>query len=123
MSSSIRGAVKKSALSQPEKEAAATVEDIKTASLEDIIAMRHRGELYHNPDALEGEPLGPEFWANAKVVYPPRSRSVHLKLDPEVFEYFVQITKGKGHLTRMQAVLKAYMTAHKATQTPDGETR
>ncbi len=27
--------------------------------------------------------------------------------------YFVEITKGKGHLTRMQAVLKAYVEAHR----------
>ena len=85
--------------------------------------MRERGELYYDPDAPDGEDLGPEFWANAVIMPPLRAKSVHLKLDPEVFEYFVQITKGKGHLTRMQAVLRAYMTAHKATQTPGGEKR
>jgi len=31
--------------------------------------------------------------------------SVHLKLDPEVFDFFKR--KGKGHLTRMQDGLKA----------------
>ena len=31
----------------------------------------------------------------------------------ELFVYFVEITKGKGHLTRMQAVLKAYVEAKK----------
>ena len=30
-----------------------------------------------------------------------------------MFDYFVEITKGKGHLTRMQAVLKAYVDAKK----------
>ena len=34
-------------------------------------------------------------------------------LDPEVFEYFYTETKGKGHLTRMQNVLRAYMNAHR----------
>ena len=98
-----------------------TVEDIRTATLEEIIAMRERGELYYDPDAPEGEELGPEFWANARIMPPLRSRSVHLKLDPEVFAYFVQITNGKGHLTRMQAVLKAYMKAHQGTTPPPGE--
>ena len=35
--------------------------------------------------------------------------SVHLKLDPLVFAFFKQ--QGKGHLTRMQNVLKAYVQA------------
>lgn len=40
-----------------------------------------------------------------------RHRSVHLKLDPEVFACFVAETGGKGHLTRMQNVLRAYVKA------------
>lgn len=32
---------------------------------------------------------------------------------PEVFAFFVQKTGGKGHQTRMQAVLKAYVEARK----------
>lgn len=70
--------------------------------------MKERGELYHNPKAPEGEALNDEFWKNAKVEGPAKPRSVHLKLDPEVFEHFIAETGGKGHLTRMQAVLKAY---------------
>lgn len=83
--------------------------------------MLDAGELSLNADAPEGESLGPEFWANARVVYPNRAKSVHLKLDPEVFDYFVQITNGKGHLTRMQAVLKAYMVAHLGKAPPSAE--
>ena len=75
--------------------------------------MKEAGELHHDPAASEGEDLGPEFWAKAQVEGPKRSRSVHLKLDPEVFEYFLKVTGGKGHLTRMQAVLKAYVEAHR----------
>ncbi len=73
--------------------------------------MRDAGKLYHNTGAPAGEDLGPEFWAKAVLVTPRKPKSVHLKLDPEVFDYFVQITGGKGHLTRMQAVLKAYVEA------------
>jgi uncharacterized protein (DUF4415 family) len=90
-----------------------TEENIRRASLEDIRRMRDARELYHNSGAPEGEDLGPEFWASAVLVAPRKAKSVHLKLDPEVFDYFVQITKGKGHLTRMQAVLKAYVDATK----------
>jgi uncharacterized protein (DUF4415 family) len=72
--------------------------------------MKEKGELFHDPNAPEGESLGAEFWAKAEIRDPKR-RSVHLKLDPEVFDFFVTETKGKGHLTRMQEVLKAYMRA------------
>ena len=79
--------------------------------MDEILRMKAAGELYHSPDAPEGPDLGPQFWAKARIEGPRRTRSVHLKLDPEVFAYFVEITGGKGHLTRMQAVLKAYVEA------------
>ena len=88
--------------------------DIRQASLDDIRKMKDRGELYHNPDApvgpSPGEELPADFWEKA-VIVSPKKRSVHLKLDPEVFEFFVAETDGKGHLTRMQDVLKSYMRA------------
>mgnify|MGYP000149638566 CR=1 FL=1 len=91
-----------------------TEPDIRRASLEEIRRMKDRGELYHNPDAPVGPQLGAEFWAGAKIVESKKPRSVHLKLDPEVFDFFVSETNGKGHLTRMQDVLKSYMNARKA---------
>ena len=83
--------------------------NLKRASLEEILRMKAAGELFHDPTA----PEGPEFWAKARVEGPRRTRSVHLKLDPEVFAYFVAETGGKGHLTRMQAVLRAYVEARR----------
>ena len=83
----------------------------KRASLDEILRMKEAGELFHDPDAPEGPELGPEFWARARVEGPRRPRSVHLKLDAAVFEHFVAETGGKGHLTRMQAVLRAYVEA------------
>jgi uncharacterized protein (DUF4415 family) len=83
----------------------------RRASLADIARMREAGELFHDPSAPEGEDLGPDFWAKARLVEPRKPRSVHLKLDPEVFEFFYAESKGKGHLTRMQNVLKAYANA------------
>ena len=87
---------------------------MKKASLADLRQMKEKGELFHDANAPEGEALGAEFWAKAKVEHPKPRRSVHLKLDPEVFEFFYSETKGKGHLTRMQAVLKAYVDARRA---------
>jgi uncharacterized protein (DUF4415 family) len=84
---------------------------MKTISLKQIREMSERDELYHSKDAAIGESLGRDFWAKAVVVAPPKPKSVHLKIGPEVFDFFVSETNGKGHITRMQEVLKAYMRA------------
>ncbi len=75
--------------------------------------MRARGESRTCPDAPDGPPLGDEFWANAVWVEPANRKSVHLRLQPDVFEFFVKQTGGKGHIAKMQAVLKAYADAHR----------
>jgi len=49
-------------------------------------------------------------WTRAKLVLPEAKRSVHLRLEREVVEYFR--AQGKGHIARMQAVLKAYVQAN-----------
>ena len=84
--------------------------NIKRASLEEIRKRKDRGELAQNLTPRAGEDLGADFWASATVVEPRAPKSVHLKLDPEVFEYFKGL--GKGHLTRMQEVLRAYVRHH-----------
>jgi len=95
-----------------------TEENWKRISLDEIRRMKDAGEIAHNPDAPEGPELGEDFWKNA-VWEPPRgTTSVHLKLDPEVFDFFKR--QGKGHITRMQDVLRAYVRAH---QNPDGSLR
>jgi uncharacterized protein (DUF4415 family) len=87
--------------------------DIRRATLEQIREMDRRGELYRNPDAPVGPPPGEElpadFWEKAELVDYSKPRSVHLKLDPEVYLHFK--AQGKGHITRMQNVLKAYVKA------------
>jgi uncharacterized protein (DUF4415 family) len=53
-----------------------------------------------------------DFWRNARVVMPPLNKtSVHLRLDAEVLEWFRG--QGRGHLSRMNAVLRSFMEAHK----------
>jgi uncharacterized protein (DUF4415 family) len=81
-------------------------------SLEQARAMRDRGESRTRPDAPDGPPLGDDFWANAVLVEPANRKSVHLRINQEVYDFFVKDTGGKGHIAKMQAVLKAYADAH-----------
>jgi uncharacterized protein (DUF4415 family) len=76
--------------------------------------MRDRGEDKTSPDAPEAESLGADFWMSARVVIPAGKTSVHLRLDSDVVEWFK--ANGKGHLTRMNAVLRAYVDAQKRSQ-------
>ena len=80
-------------------------------SLSEIKALRARGEDLTRPDAPEAESLGEDFWKQARVVAPTSKTSVHLRLDSDVVEWFR--ARGKGHLTRMNAVLRAYVEAQK----------
>jgi uncharacterized protein (DUF4415 family) len=73
--------------------------------------MRERGDDKTSPDAPEAESLGANFWSSARIVMPRGKTSVHLRLDSDVVEWFK--ANGKGHLTRMNAVLKAYVEAQK----------
>ena len=73
--------------------------------------MREDGEDRTSADAPEAESLGAEFWKSARVVVPAGKTSVHLRLDSDVVEWFR--ARGKGHLTRMNAVLRAYVEAQK----------
>ncbi|MBI5816492.1 MAG: BrnA antitoxin family protein [Nitrospinae bacterium] len=50
-------------------------------------------------------------WTQAKLVLPERRQSVHLRLEKEIIIFFKK--RGKGHISRMQAVLKAYVDAHR----------
>ncbi len=85
--------------------------DVRGATFDELRQMERRGELYPSrPDAEEIE-LDDSFWAQARVVPPPfaRKTSVHLRLDNDVLDWFK--AQGRGHLTRMNAVLKAYVYA------------
>ena len=76
-----------------------------------VRVLRARGEDKTRADAPEAESLGVEFWKSARVRMPAGKTSVHLRVDTDVVEWFR--TLGKGHLTRMNAVLRAYVDAHK----------
>jgi uncharacterized protein (DUF4415 family) len=80
-------------------------------SLREIGGLRERGLDKTRADAPEAESLGEDFWKSARVVLPPGKTSVHLRLDSDVVEWFK--SRGKGHLTHMNAVLRAYVDAQK----------
>jgi len=67
-------------------------------------ALRDRGRDRTRPDAPDAESLGKDFWKSARVVMPPGKTSVHLRLDRDIVDWFR--ARGKGHLTRMNAVLR-----------------
>jgi uncharacterized protein (DUF4415 family) len=60
-------------------------------------------------DAPEGPKEDSKFWKRAHVVVPLGKTSVHLRVDSDVLEWF----KKHGHLTRMNAVLRSYVDAHR----------
>lgn len=84
----------------------------KRASLSEIAAMQKNGELHHDANAPIGEELNADFWDKAAIVEPQGKTSVHLRVDSDVFDYFKD--QGKGHLTRMNAVLRSYVEAHQS---------
>jgi len=85
-------------------------ENIRRASPEDVRKMKAEGKLMP-PGPGFAEELPEDFWKEAVLVEPmEQSTSVRLNLDPEVFAFFK--AQGKGHITRMQNVLKAYVKAH-----------
>ena len=87
-------------------------DDIKRYSLEELQAKHERGDTLTCADAPEIE-LDEHFWRNARVVMPDdRGKTpVSLRVDTEVVEWFKQ--QGKGYLTRMNAVLRAYVETQK----------
>ena len=69
-------------------------------------------ELERLVAADEGERGLQADWTRAKLVMPQAKQSVHLRLEKEIIAFFK--AKGKGHISRMQAVLKAYVDSHRS---------
>lgn len=79
---------------------------ISNERLAEIAAIRDE-----NIDTSDIPELGEVFFRNARLVLPSgrTKRTVTLRLDEDVLAWFR--AGGKGHLTRMNAVLRAYMLA------------
>jgi len=86
--------------------------DIKTFSLDDIRAMRARGEIVPTrADAPEID-MPDGFWDSATLQAPLVKSTISMRVDPDILDFFK--SQGAGHLTRMHAVLRAYVDAQRA---------
>ena len=83
---------------------------ITRLSLDEIIAMKERGELHPaDPNAEPGEDLPEDFWENAIWVDYREPTKIELTLDPIAFAWFKQ--QDKDMATHMQEALQAYVRA------------
>lgn len=86
-------------------------DDTRQFPPETLKADRARGETRTRSDA-PARAVDDDFWRDARVVMPPPGKaSVHLRLDADVLDWFR--AQGRGHLSRMNAVLRSFMEAHK----------
>ncbi len=60
----------------------------------------------------DNPPLDEEFFKRAKRITSAVKRDVHLRIDKDVLEWFKN--QGKGYQRRINAVLRAYVEAHKS---------
>ena len=96
-------------------------EDIRKYSLDEIRKKVTRGESRTGASQLKRHPAtepDEDFWKHARVVMPPPRGKKHLglRLDQDVVDWFK--AQGRGYQTRMNAVLRSYMEAHRETAGP-----
>jgi uncharacterized protein (DUF4415 family) len=90
-------------------------EDTKHYSRGDLELMKARGEVNATPADAPTIELSDAFWDKVRIVE-TRSRrkaSVHLRLDSDTLAFYR--SAGRGHLTRMANILKAYAETHHPT--------
>ena len=75
------------------------------ADIERIRAMSDAEIASTSPPDLKDLP--PDFWNDATVVPPPK-RAISLRVDQDVLDWFR--SRGPRYQTRMNAVLRAYMS-------------
>lgn len=91
-------------------------EDIQQYSLDEIMAMRERGDYTPTPADAPSFAVDDAFWETARLVEPKTKETISMRVDPDVLDWFK--SQGKGHLTRMHTVLRSYVEAHKHTPPP-----
>ncbi len=67
-----------------------------------------RGGIEADPDV---HPTDEDFWKTAKIVMPQPKETMTIRLDADVLEWFRK--QGRGYQTRINAILRSYMRAHK----------
>lgn len=70
--------------------------------------MKAKNEVRATPVDAPEVTLDEAFWEHARIVStrPRRKASVHLRLDPDTLDFYR--SAGRGHLTRMANILRAY---------------
>ena len=83
----------------------------KPLTLAELKARVAKGESQTRTDAPEAADDLPEAFSTegVRVTRRPAKQSVHLRVDADVLAWFK--SKGAGHLTLMNEVLRAYMAA------------
>ena len=61
-----------------------------------------------DPDA---QPTDAAFWKNAEIVMPQPKLAISIRVDGDVLAWFK--SHGRGYQTRINAVLRSYMEAHR----------
>ena len=75
----------------------------------DALSEEEREEAAQSdPDA---QPTTEDFWHDAVIVMPEPKKSVTLRLDQDMLEWYKK--QGRGYQTRMNAALRAFMEAQK----------
>lgn len=103
-------------------------ENITRTTLAELLERRTRGEKsqtdWARVDAMTDEDIeramrdDPDWqdfmdidWSKAKMVIPDRKKSISIRLDPDIVDFF-QAT-GKGYQTRINAVLRHFVDEQK----------
>jgi uncharacterized protein (DUF4415 family) len=91
------------------KKASTTTSSVKRVKIsgktKQVYAKRNKA-LDHDPDAPQ---LAPEYWANAMIgkYYRPLKTQVSFRIDNEVLDWLK--SKGQGHLSRINEILRERM--------------
>ena len=88
----------------------------RRASLEELRSMRDRGETAAPRADAPAVDLPDGFWDEAEVRMPARKQALSLRVDPDIIAFFKE--GGDGYLTRMHAVLRAYVDAKRRQDAP-----
>jgi len=104
-------------------------ENIARMSLEEIRQAHRRGDFgetdWERLDSMTDEDIeaavandpdaaplvDSSFWQDAKVVMPEAKMDIHIRLDSDIVAFFKK--GGPGYQTRMNAVLRSYVEAHR----------
>jgi uncharacterized protein (DUF4415 family) len=95
----------------------------KTSSVKRLHISDETRKAYENRDrTLDSDPdapqLSPEYWANAVIgkYYRPLKTQVSFRIDNEVLDWLK--SKGEGHLSRINEILRERMTRERKEMNP-----